>query len=88
MIHAKKESKRTLIGKIFLWLFFTFCAWFFYSAIKAILFLYDQRALNISGEIFNIEELITLVMMGMLLIIGCFLGFLAWLTRGKKPESA
>lgn len=88
MTHAKKENKRTLLGKLFLWLFFAFCAWFFYSAIKVILFLNDQRAMDISGEIYNIEELTTLVMMGMLLIIGSFLGFLAWLTRGKKPKHA
>lgn len=80
------KIKRTLLGKIFLWLFIAFCIWFIYFTLDEGVFLFSEMNNGVSIEMFSTELSIVLVITVVLFILGAAIGFLAWLTRPTAEQ--
>lgn len=78
---GQAKEKRTLPGKILLWVFIAFCIWFAYFTLDEGVFLFKEANSGISIEMFSTEISIVLVITVVLLVLGAAIGFLAWLTR-------
>ena len=82
------KIKRTLLGKIFLWLFIAFCIWFIYFTLDEGVFLFSEMNNGVSIEMFSTELSIVLVITVVLFILGAAIGFLAWLTRPMAEQES
>lgn len=82
------KIKRTLLGKIFLWLFIAFCIWFIYFTLDEGVFLFSEMNNGVSIEMFSTELSIVLVITVVLFILGAAIGFLTWLTRPTAEQES
>ncbi|QNK09686.1 hypothetical protein HF679_09755 [Enterobacter sp. JUb54] len=82
------KIKRTLLGKIFLWLLIAFCIWFIYFTLDEGVFLFSEMNNGVSIEMFSTELSIVLVITVVLFILGAAIGFLAWLTRPTADQES
>ncbi|MEL0554999.1 hypothetical protein [Raoultella lignicola] len=82
------KIKRTLLGKIFLWLFIAFCIWFIYFTLDEGVFLFSEMNNGVSIEMFSTELSIVLVITVVLFILGAAISFLAWLTRPTADQES